>query len=615
MTLAAWALCLLGPGGVLPLPAQTASDIVPTLHNLSTSAPPRTPPLAPPLKAETESRICIFCHTPHNATPESPLWNKELDANVYDVYTSDTMQTEVEQPTGATKLCLSCHDGTIALGAVVNPSSGIAMISGSSGIPTSTLSNFGLDLRGHHPVSFNYNNSLPNPDLVPTPPEELVFGADDEVHCTTCHDPHNDTYGKFLVKDNEFSALCTTCHQIVGWNTSAHATSTASVAGVLPLAPKTWPTWTQLDQWGCESCHTPHFAPTPEQLLNFTSAPPEPFSCVSSGCHSDTSNPPHTTSAPGLLPLAASGSGMPRTDIARQVEKPSAHRSRQEFTIASRRVAGGAAATGVSDVTCWDCHNPHLVNERAADPPFASGLLEGVSGIDRQGSPLEAVTYEYEVCLKCHGDDAADAEFVPRYVASNNTRTDFDSANPSYHPVVAMGKELDVPSIPSSLSPSLQPMDQIYCSSCHADDSGNSNGPHGSSYPPILRERYETADGTPESYENYALCYRCHEQSSILADASFVKKAIPTTPSGGGHSGHLAAGAPCAACHDPHGINDELAGSDTGDHTHLINFDSAIVQPLGTALEPLFEDTGTHSGNCTLVCHGVTHDAISSSYP
>ena len=39
----------------------------------------------------------------------------------------------------------------------------------------------------------------------------------------------------------------------------------------------------------------------------------------------------------------------------------------------------------------------------------------------------------------------------------------------------------------------------IYCTTCHADDEGGSRGPHGSSFPPILRERYETADNTPES--------------------------------------------------------------------------------------------------------------------
>ena len=64
----------------------------------------------------------------------------------------------------------------------------------------------------------------------------------------------------------------------------------------------------------------------------------------------------------------------------------------------------------------------------------------------------------------------------------------------------------------------------IYCTTCHADDEGGSRGPHGSSFAPILKQRYETADNTPESYDNYALCYQCHDRTSILRDASFRKK-------------------------------------------------------------------------------------------
>jgi hypothetical protein len=142
-----------------------------------------------------------------------------------------------------------------------------------------------------------------------------------------------------------------------------------------------------------------------------------------------------------------------------------------------------------------------------------------------------------------------------------------------------------------------------------------SRGPHGSPFPPILKERYEVADGTPESYDVYALCYRCHERASILADVSFRKKSVRKTPSGGGHSGHLQGGATCAACHDPHGIN-VAAGPGpvvSGDHTSLVNFAAQTVQPLPGTSYPIFKSAGTFSGSCTLVCHGVTHNGL--SYP
>jgi len=608
------AIVALAPLLASATPAQL-SDIVNTKHNLSISGPGQ-------IRAQSESRICIFCHTPHNASPLSPLWNKEMQPRVYSVYASPTLNAgPLPQPSGSTKLCLSCHDGTIALGAVLNPAGGISM-AGSGFFAGGSLSEIGLDLAGHHPVSFSYRDALPNAALAPAAPADLLYGGLDEVHCTTCHDPHKDVHGKFLAKDNRFSALCVTCHQIEGWSGSAHATSTASVGGILPRPPKTWPTWTQLGEWGCEACHTPHFAPTAEQLLNFTALPPTPFSCTSAGCHSSAPASPHPTSfaVARTAGIAVPAAGM--ADIAQQTRKVSAHREPLDGTAFAARSADSLARTVSGGVACADCHDPHLAANWSAEAPYVSGKLRGASGVDRYGAPHDDATYEYEICFKCHADNTPDRSYVARVVDVTNTRRAFDPANASYHPVVSSGKNLNVPSIPSRFEPAMSASDMIYCTSCHADDEGGARGPHGSSFAPILRERYETADNTPESYESYALCYRCHERQSILADTSFQKRLRRTTPSGGGHSGHLrAVNAPCSACHDAHGVNavgtDGFGGAGSGSHTHLINFDTTIVcGPRGCQDPqslPVFRDSGTFAGSCTLVCHGVVHDDL--SYP
>ena len=607
VTLILLACGLAGLAGQVPLPAQSAGGMLNTKHNLAVTGPG-------PIQAQLETRICIFCHTPHNAAPDSPLWNRELEPQNYTVYASPTLGAGVlPQPSGPTKLCLSCHDGTIAMGAVLNPATGIAM-NGSDQLPPGSLSDFGLDLSGHHPVSFSYSASLPNVELQPAPPEELVFGGADEVHCSTCHDPHNDEFGRFLVKDNRFSALCITCHTLTEWPGSAHATSDYLIVGILPRPPKTWPNWYELAEWGCETCHTPHFAATGEQLLNFTEDPPAPFSCTT--CHSSQPPvPPHLGAAPGAASQALR-SASERPDIGRQAGKASAHHEATNLAAnLPRGRTGNSGRSPFAGSSCIECHNPHAANDRDAEPPFVSGALESVPGVDRDGTEVETATYEYELCFRCHGDNTPDSQYVPRVVGSTNTRLDFDGNNPSFHPVVEMGRNVDVPSIPSALEPRLAPTDQIGCTSCHADDEGGSRGPHGSDFAPILKERYEMADGAGESYENYALCYRCHERTSILADQSFGTRAFRTTPSGGGHSGHLAAGAPCSACHDPHGV--PASGSEafqpTGDHTHLINFDTRIVAPLADGLPPSFQDNGSRSGSCTLVCHGVTHSQ--TAYP
>jgi predicted CXXCH cytochrome family protein len=586
-----------------PTPAQLEN----TPHNLSKTGPGT-------IKAIAEDRICIFCHTPHNAAPQTPLWNRALEeSRTYTVYTSPTMNAVPQsQPTGATKLCLSCHDGLVAsLGAVLNPAGGIAMAGG--GLPGvgmasshGVLSNFGTDLSGHHPVAFPYLDAVPDAELVSSPPPELTYGGDGEVHCTTCHDPHRNDFGRFLVKENRYSGLCITCHQIPDWAASPHATSTADVSGILPRPPRTWPQWSTLAEWACESCHAPHFAPTATYLLNFTDTAPEPYSCETGGCHGGTT-PPHTTA--GIAPAPALGSWAGgRVDISRQLAKPSAHR-RAPAELAAASGGRNAARTGMRVVGCSDCHDPHAMRQQEATAPYVSGLVDGSPGVDRRGAEIERASFEYEICLRCHGDDAGDAEFVPRAVASTNNRLDFDPANASTHAVIERARAVDVPSIPSALSPGLTASDQVYCTSCHADDEGGSSGPHGSQFAPILRERYETGDGTPESLESYALCYRCHERESILRDDSFRPAALRTTASGGGHRGHLAAGISCAACHDPHGVPTAqgLAPPSSGDHTHLVNFDLRVAQPLPGATLPVFRDAGPQAGSCALVCHGVVH--------
>ena len=69
--------------------------------------------------------ICVFCHTPHgsNATSQvnAPIWNKLAGTASYTVYSSGTMQGTASLSNGNMSLaCLSCHDGTQAMDAMVN---------------------------------------------------------------------------------------------------------------------------------------------------------------------------------------------------------------------------------------------------------------------------------------------------------------------------------------------------------------------------------------------------------------------------------------------------------------------------------------------------------------
>ncbi|MBI5099477.1 MAG: cytochrome c3 family protein [Nitrospirae bacterium] len=551
--------------------------IINSKHNLSITGPGE-------LKALTETGICIFCHTPHNATPQTPLWNKSIEPVNYILYTSTTQSVVPSPPSGPSRLCLSCHDGTLALGAVLQPSSGIAT---TGQITVGKPSYIGVILSDDHPFSFSYLDALPNPYAGLNPvllPSDLPFygGSSMFIECSTCHDAHEDSYrtpdkngqltGKFLVMDNRASALCIRCHSnIDGWALTTHRTSTSSTGSVLPLSPRSWPTWSIVSDWACEGCHTSHSAGGPERLLNNLN---EEDNCYT--CHNGV---------------------VAEKNIFLNFQKPSRHPV-ESFTGDHDPTELPTFITK-RHVECADCHNPHASNSRIASAPYVSGRLEKVTGMTIERAAVNPANYEYEICFKCHAELFQRTPFIPRVLDNTNTQETFSLVNPSYHPVVGTGKNPNVPSIPSSFEPALTASSIIYCTDCHSDDSG-SKGPHGSSFAPILREQYETTDNTPESYQDYALCYRCHDRTSILNDESFRK-----------HKKHIVdESTPCSVCHDPHGIADN---GFSGSHTHLINFDIRIVAPKSGNPFPVFTDNGTFSGSCTLVCHGKVHD--NESYP
>lgn len=173
--------------------------------------------------------ICLPCHTPHNAdttVSDSPLWNHEVTTAIFTVYSSPTLEVTPGQPTGVSKLCLSCHDGTVALDSF-GGTAGTVFISPSASLTT--------DLSDDHPVCFDlpqYNGAdathhddtpicsnchfsgggVPWASSPSSPRAELPF-FDRRLECATCHDAHN-TLGlmSMLRKTVEGSAICLHCH-------------------------------------------------------------------------------------------------------------------------------------------------------------------------------------------------------------------------------------------------------------------------------------------------------------------------------------------------------------------------------------------------------------------
>ncbi len=166
----------------------------------------------------TTGEICIVCHTPHNADisiMEAPLWNHESTTATFTLYSSPTLNAVLGQPSASSKLCLSCHDGTVALDNFGGTTGGTNFISGDALI--------GTNLSDDHPISFVYDATLASIDgglydptttssgLGGTIEEDLLFGG--QMQCASCHDVHNGAGQAYLLRmSNEASALCLTCH-------------------------------------------------------------------------------------------------------------------------------------------------------------------------------------------------------------------------------------------------------------------------------------------------------------------------------------------------------------------------------------------------------------------
>lgn len=552
------------------LSAATALALSPSLsvtdtynrHNLSASGPGT----AGVTKAAGEVRVCIFCHTPHHATSITPLWSRDLSTAVYTPYVSTTLQAlpRPGQPTGASRLCLSCHDGTIALSMLT----GSKDIGGLPPLPATRISNLKTDLSDDHPISFAYASAVtPNSGLTPAAalPKEIRL-QNGNLECTACHDPHRDLYppasdplnsGNFLVLDNSsYSALCVACHNMPGTTTSAHYTANQA----------------------CEKCHVSHAAPQPQRLLKGATLQD---TCLFN-CHNGT-------------PLA--GNNVKASFSTAKAHQPGA------VVVSGSHDANENPLNFISSfahVECVDCHNPCLVQHATtplSSPPSINGRLAYVTIVKAADGTRTFATKEYEVCFKCHAQQPFTPAAVPRQIQTGDESARFSINNPSYLPVTVIGKVATVASLRTQIvgftpARTLSTVSMIYCTDCHNSNNSakvggaGATGPHGSTYRHLLLDRYEQ-DTYPLAYSdnNYALCYRCHDQNVLL------NPALTTFPR---HQSHLVTHqVPCSICHDPHGVPVTLGATATK-NAHLINFDTR------------FGITGSYNSvarSCTVSCH------------
>ncbi len=180
--------------------------------------------------------LCNYCHVAHKRASDAPypsnigplLWNHTLSSKTsYGVYSSDTFNsygTDIADlgPLNAgaytvSNLCLSCHDGTVAIDSAYVP---VASTTNTTFMPKDTTI---VDLTNTHPINFTYNAALATSAHILTPANtSSVDGAGEiplfsgKMQCVTCHDPHN-ACGNPGICTQTFPSqtsgtFCTYCH-------------------------------------------------------------------------------------------------------------------------------------------------------------------------------------------------------------------------------------------------------------------------------------------------------------------------------------------------------------------------------------------------------------------
>ncbi len=572
---------------VTPLGAVSLKEaVIGSQHDLTAAG-------SGPVKSAA-TQVCVFCHAPHNVQPNvTPLWDHALSTQTYTTYTSTTYTSGAQTPsTGTSRLCLSCHDGTVAVGLTVTQ--GLISTTGTmKPVDDGSLA----------------SSLFATPPATKDPAVNLVAGG---IECTTCHDPHvpnkDPAAPLFLVRSNSGGAICLSCHDptrtqpnfLSGWTTGAHATASNTV----PVT-SAFGLYGNVAADSCSNCHNAHNnAVGPRSLKGVEEATCTP-------CHAGTN------ASPALRNINA------------EYSKTYSHPT---FTVTGAHDAAETLPVNTTrHAECPDCHNSHaaFAQTGTALPPTVEASLTNVSGYDTTGSVLPAAK-EYQVCYKCHADSTnkpATSTYgrtavrypggpmpagypiqPPRPADQYNLRLKFASAighnvagnstvtttNSSLRPYM-----LYIDGVTNNTSRPLTTSSLLYCTDCHNSDQARSsngtgpNGPHGSIYPHLLQlnlfqDSAGGGGGGGGGSTGGALCGKCHNLTTVRNESP--------------HGDHSGVG--CTTCHDPHGV----IGGTAGANRAMINFDTSVAAKATADFGYFYNGTGSGQKGCYTNCHGENHN-------
>ena len=479
-----------------------SGTILNTKHNLSATGPGT-------IKATSEQEVCVFCHIPHNAQPGKPLWNRAMPTSSYIMYESEYLKrtnyplpadlgiTE-GTPGSLSRQCLSCHDGTVAIGGVYlvrgtllgNTLIDMMGVNTDGTMPTTATGFIGTDLTIHHPVGIEYDPTNVKTfgvgsktiELKTTPDAPLKlysYSGKQYVECSSCHDPHLENFKFLRVNSSTNNAVnvkntCMSCHdKNPDTYSTVHKTATSSYLDTNVQTRYNNGGAVTVSNLYCANCHTPHNGQGKPYLLRQV----EQNTCYMGASGTRNTAPCHGT-----------GSTLPTNkQIESVLDRPFAHPvntidgihtnfdtlygygSTETDPASSHSVKWSTS----KHAECMDCHNQHRAgagkhvpdNQWYPDTPSnaVSDVLRKVQGVEptwpstkwtqpTSFTTLAESTKEYQICFKCHSywglgptlaqnagevaTGATDNWISAEGVRATDQAFEFNPNNKSAHPVV-----------------------------------------------------------------------------------------------------------------------------------------------------------------------------------
>jgi predicted CXXCH cytochrome family protein len=388
----------------------------------------------------------------------------------------------------------------------------------------------------------------------------------------------------------------------------------------------------------CASCHSSHSASGPALLVR---ASPQSGLCLT--CHRE-------------------GGSASDTDVQAQYADPTVPQNDPSTRTYYRHdaLATGSGHTSAGDdefggksnrhSECADCHSPHAADSTAsvqtANGWTASGRLGQASGVsvtnsETAGDPptytliggaSAPLTFEYQLCFKCHSGFTQQAPRFPGEDVSliGPSRQPLDKAielnpaNLAYHPIEAAGKN-QTARMTASLAGTapgklwvFETTSTVRCANCH----GPSSFANPAVDAQIDLDRTLKARTAPYSATDFSLCYLCHAEAPFVdqsgntrSDTNFRQHGYHVSGIAGGSStvtdidtdGAGGGNAICAECHFRiHSTTVRTGGQ--GAYQRLVNFAPNVTASGSTSAPVGLDAWDQNAKTCTLTCHGQGHD-------